>query len=125
MIDSGCGTKGTPDRGTISEKKLPFGRSISITFLLAIKFSGVIVIDNIEFPKLPTPFLNIINGGKHGVTEDLKIQEFMIFANEELSPSVQVRIYCEVYHNLKKILDIFDREPVALNPWDPMGSLAG
>ena len=28
----------------------------------------------------------------------------MIFANEELSPSVQVRIYCEVYHNLKKIL---------------------
>jgi bleomycin hydrolase len=24
----------------------------------------------------------------------------------------------------KKVLDIFDREPVALNPWDPMGSLA-
>ena len=62
------------------------------------------MIDNIEFSKLPTPFVNIINGGKHGVTEDLKIQEFMIFANEELSPSVQVRIYCEVYHNLKKIL---------------------
>jgi bleomycin hydrolase len=24
----------------------------------------------------------------------------------------------------KKVLDIFDREPVVLNPWDPMGSLA-
>tara|TARA_B100000315_G_C14138276_1_gene390168 strand:- start:18 stop:551 length:534 start_codon:yes stop_codon:yes gene_type:complete len=24
----------------------------------------------------------------------------------------------------KKVLEIFDREPVALNPWDPMGSLA-
>ena len=24
----------------------------------------------------------------------------------------------------KRILDIFDREPVSLNPWDPMGSLA-
>ena len=24
----------------------------------------------------------------------------------------------------KKVLDIFDREPVALSPWDPMGSLA-
>ena len=24
----------------------------------------------------------------------------------------------------KKVLDIFDREPVPLNPWDPMGSLA-
>ena len=24
----------------------------------------------------------------------------------------------------KKVLEIFDNEPVALNPWDPMGSLA-
>ena len=24
----------------------------------------------------------------------------------------------------KQVLDIFEREPVALNPWDPMGSLA-
>ena len=32
---------------------------------------------------LPTPFVNIINGGKHGVTDDLKIQEFMIFPNEK------------------------------------------
>ena len=24
----------------------------------------------------------------------------------------------------KRILEIFDREPVALDPWDPMGSLA-
>ena len=24
----------------------------------------------------------------------------------------------------KKVLGIFDREPIALNPWDPMGSLA-
>ena len=34
-----------------------------------------------EFPlpitSLPTPFVNIINGGKHGVTDDLKIQEFI------------------------------------------------
>ena len=53
---------------------------------------------------LPTPFVNIINGGKHGVTEDLKIQEFMIFAREELSAPQKTRIYCEVYHTLKKIL---------------------
>ena len=38
---------------------------------------------NFELSKsLPTPFVNIINGGKHGVTDDLKIQEFMIFPNE-------------------------------------------
>ena len=57
-----------------------------------------------EIATLPTPFVNIINGGKHGVTEDLKIQEFMIFAREDLSISQKTRIYCEVYHTLKKIL---------------------
>lgn len=61
------------------------------------------IIDNFN-ANLPTPFVNIINGGKHGVTEDLKIQEFMIFAKEDLTSSEQIRIYCEVYHNLKKIL---------------------
>jgi len=54
--------------------------------------------------QLPTPFVNIINGGKHGVTEDLKIQEFMIFANEQMSTQSQMRMYCEVYHTLKKLL---------------------
>lgn len=53
---------------------------------------------------LPTPMVNIINGGKHGVTEDLKIQGFMIFANEALSLGNKIRIYCEVYHSLKEIL---------------------
>ena len=62
------------------------------------------MVSEIDSAKLPTPFVNIINGGKHGVTEDLKIQEFMIFANEKLSTSRQVRIYCEVYHSLKKLL---------------------
>lgn len=62
------------------------------------------MVNQIDPAKLPTPFVNIINGGKHGVTEDLKIQEFMIFAREDLATSMQVRIYCEVYHSLKKLL---------------------
>lgn len=62
------------------------------------------MVSEIDPAKLPTPFVNIINGGKHGVTEDLKIQEFMIFAREDLETSRQVRIYCEVYHSLKKLL---------------------
>jgi enolase len=49
--------------------------------------------------------VNVINGGKHGVTEDLKIQEFMIFANENMSTSDQIRMYSEVYHTLKKLLE--------------------
>ena len=53
---------------------------------------------------IPTPLVNIINGGKHGVTDDLKIQEFMIFPNESYSVSKKTQIVCEVYHTLKEIL---------------------
>ena len=59
---------------------------------------------NILLSQLPTPLVNIINGGKHGVTEDLKIQEFMIYSNEAYPINYKVKIYCEVYHTLKKIL---------------------
>ena len=58
----------------------------------------------ISTEKLPTPFVNIINGGKHGVTEDLKIQEFMIFGEESLSIEIKIQMMCEVYHTLKQIL---------------------
>jgi enolase len=53
---------------------------------------------------LPTPFVNIINGGKHGVTDDLKIQEFMIFPNEIYSIDKKMQIISEVYHTLKSVL---------------------
>jgi enolase len=60
---------------------------------------------NFELSKsLPTPLVNIINGGKHGVTDDLKIQEFMIFPNESYSVSKKMQIICEVYQTLKDIL---------------------
>ena len=62
------------------------------------------LIDNINYNKLPTPFVNIINGGKHGVTENLKIQEFMIFAKDNMIITDQIRMYCEIYYNLKKLL---------------------
>ena len=53
---------------------------------------------------LPTPMVNIINGGKHGITEDLKIQEFMIVCNKTFPIEKQIQIICEVYHGLKQIL---------------------
>ena len=57
-----------------------------------------------DFSSLPTPFVNIINGGKHGVTDDLKIQEFMIFPNEKYNISKQMQIVCEVYQTLQQNL---------------------
>lgn len=51
-----------------------------------------------------TPFVNIINGGKHSVTGELKIQEFMIFPKEDYSVEKKIQIITEVYHTLKKLL---------------------
>ena len=53
---------------------------------------------------LPTPFVNIINGGKHSVTGELKIQEFMIFPKHDFSVSQKIQLICEIYHTLKQIL---------------------
>jgi enolase len=78
---------------------------------VAAKSEGLEMFEYIQkhygFPKINnsiTPFVNIINGGKHGVTDDLKIQEFMIFPNEKYSVSKKIQIVCEVYHTLKGIL---------------------
>lgn len=53
---------------------------------------------------LPTPLVNIINGGKHSVTGELKIQEFMIYPKHTYSVSQKTQLVCEIYHTLKQIL---------------------
>lgn len=62
------------------------------------------VYNNNQTSKSITPFVNIINGGKHSVKGDLKIQEFMIFPNENYPIYKKIQIVTEVYHSLKKIL---------------------
>ncbi len=52
---------------------------------------------------LPTPFLNIINGGKHAGNK-LSIQEFMIVPGEADSFSEALRVACEVYYKLRNYL---------------------
>lgn len=61
---------------------------------------------NEEVPKkfrIPTPFFNILNGGKHAGGK-LKIQEFMIAPRSDISFPEQLRMATEVYHILGKIL---------------------
>jgi enolase len=53
--------------------------------------------------RLPTPFFNILNGGKHA-GGNLKIQEFMIAPSEALPFPEQLRVAAEVYQTLGGIL---------------------
>lgn len=52
---------------------------------------------------LPTPMLNIINGGKHA-DSGLDVQEFMILPTEHCSFSEALRQAAETYHSLKTLL---------------------
>ncbi len=52
---------------------------------------------------MPTPMLNILNGGAHA-SNNLDIQEFMILPGVAEGFAEAVRISAEVYHTLKKII---------------------
>jgi enolase len=52
---------------------------------------------------LPIPLMNIINGGSHA-DNNLDIQEFMIVPVWAKTIAEAVRMWAEVFHNLKKIL---------------------
>lgn len=53
--------------------------------------------------KLPTPMVNILNGGKHAGGK-LKIQEFMIMPQDDISFQDKLHNVTKVYHNLGKLL---------------------
>jgi len=52
---------------------------------------------------IPAPMMNIINGGKHA-DSGINIQEFMIVPTGAPHFTDAIRMGCEVYHTLKKIL---------------------
>lgn len=52
---------------------------------------------------LPTPLMNVINGGKHA-DSGMEIQEFMLVPHGFKSFSEALRAGAEIFHNLKKIL---------------------
>ena len=52
---------------------------------------------------LPTPMLNIINGGKHA-DSGLDVQEFMIVPTQAPTFAQALRASCEVYHTLRHLL---------------------
>ena len=52
---------------------------------------------------MPTPMMNILNGGKHADNK-IDIQEFMIMPVAADSVSDSIRIGAEIFHNLKSLL---------------------
>ncbi|KAF0979302.1 hypothetical protein FDP41_001645 [Naegleria fowleri] len=77
-------------------------RNEELFLYLARAFHGADKFENLKF-RLPTPMVNILNGGKHAGGR-LQIQEFMILPKENQPFREKVRCVAEVYQHLGKIL---------------------
>ena len=60
-------------------------------------------IGGINAKKLPTPMMNILNGGKHS-DNNISSQEFMIMPKSGNSFAENLQMGVETYHNLNKVL---------------------
>lgn len=74
--------------------------------------------DNRKF-YIPTPLVNILNGGKHAGGK-LKIQEFMIVPRSDIEFKEALRVVTEVYHALGSLLSA-DKGPSSKNVGDEGG----
>jgi enolase len=75
--------------------KLPLYRYLSEKLLCPKDYSAA---------TLPTPLMNIINGGAHAAN-NLDVQEFMIVPHLKKSFAENLRAGVEVFHSLKKVLE--------------------
>jgi enolase len=101
-----------------TENKETFGANAILAVSMAVCRLGALSVnkslfrylaDDLKVPSardhlcLPTPLMNIINGGEHA-SNNLDIQEFMIVPHMDKSFSENFRAGVEIFHNLKSVL---------------------
>jgi enolase len=95
---------GTPNKGKM-------GANAILAVSMAVARAGADVCDlplwrylgGVQARVLPTPLMNIINGGAHA-DNGLEVQEFMIVPHGMPSFADALRAGAEIFHNLKSIL---------------------
>lgn len=94
----------TPNKSNLGANAI-LGVSLAVA-KAAAKYSNLPLyryIGGINGRKLPTPMMNILNGGKHS-DNNISIQEFMIMPIGNITFEEKLRRGTEVYHTLKKVL---------------------
>ena len=95
--------------GTDNKSKL--GANAILGVSLAVAKAGAIVskmplyryLGGINSHKLPTPMMNIINGGSHS-DAPISFQEFMIMPIKDVPFSEKLRMGTEIFHTLKSLI---------------------
>merc|ERR1711871_1696836 len=99
--------------GTDLKKNLGGNTTTAVSFAAAAASANLLnmelfeyfheIYNKYEIYSIPSPMVNILNGGKHAVG-NLKIQEFMIIPNENWSFEDKLHNITKVYKKLGKIL---------------------
>ncbi len=95
---------GTPNKGNLGANAI-LAVSLAVAKAEAVS-EGKDLFDYLSGGKgnvLPVPMMNVINGGAHA-DNNLDVQEFMIVPHGTSKFSEAIRMGCEVFHHLKKIL---------------------
>ena len=95
--------------GTKNKEKLGANATLGVSLAVAkaaaesLGMSLYNYIGGVNAKLLPTPMMNILNGGKHS-DNNISVQEFMIMPVANVSFAEKLRMGVEIYHNLKKVL---------------------
>ena len=93
--------------GTDNKEKLGATLGVSLAVAKAAANSLGMTLYNyiggVNAKKLPTPMMNILNGGKHS-DNNISSQEFMIMPTSGKDFAENLQMGVETYHNLKKVL---------------------
>lgn len=98
---------GTPNKGNLGANAI-LGVSLAVARAAAVDHSLPLYqyLGGIEANVMPTPMMNILNGGLHA-SNNLDVQEFMVFPLGANSYSEAVRMCVETYHTLKMVLESY------------------
>ena len=96
--------------GTDNKSKLGANATLGVSLAVAKAAAASLGMELYQYiggtnaKTLPTPMMNIMNGGKHA-DSTLSVQEFMIMPVGATTFTECLRMCCEIYHNLKKVLN--------------------
>lgn len=95
--------------GTKNKSKLGANATLGVSLAIAKAAANSLgmglynYIGGVNAKELPTPMMNILNGGQHS-DNNINIQEFMIVPIGGLTFNDKLRMGVETYHHLKKVL---------------------
>lgn len=67
----------------------------------------------IDYVRLPFPFFNLINGGRHGTNRNLQIQEFMVLPVGAQTFRSSMEVGISIFYELKNLLEMHNR-PISI-----------